>query len=67
MVVQVVSEKLNVTDCGGSSVGIGEVTREENKSDVAHVLRIDKAGDMTDLQWWIARSVQNLRCTLYCG
>lgn len=49
VVVQVVSEELNVADCGRSNVRVGEVPREENKGNVANVLRIDEARDMTDL------------------
>lgn len=65
VVVKVVSEKLNTRDCGGHDLRILEMTRKEDKSDVADILSSAEAGDAANLQGWLSIGVQDLGRILY--
>jgi hypothetical protein len=49
MIMQVISEELDMTDGSGGDEGIGEVTGEEDKCDIADVLRSVQARYMPNL------------------
>lgn len=64
--MEVVAEKLDVTDGGSGNLGMGEMTRKENKSNVTNVFRVDESGDVTDFQRGFPSCVEHLRGALNC-
>ena len=66
VVVQVVTEELNMANCAGGDIHVCKMTREEDKCYIANIFRVNEAGDMANLQRRITRGVQYLRCTLDC-
>jgi glutamate formiminotransferase len=54
VIVQVISEELNVRDCCRSPLGVGEMTRGDNERDIANIFSISQTRNVTDLEWWIA-------------
>ena len=64
MIVEVVTEELDVRDCGGGDVWIGKVAREEDKGDIAYVVRVFQTRDLPNLKRRIAACEEHLRCVL---
>lgn len=67
MVVQIVTEQLDVADRRFGDRGVGEVPREEDEGDVADILRVDQPSDVSDLKRGIASSVEYLWSALDGG
>lgn len=53
MVMQVISEQLDMRD-GGRCDCFGEMTRKENKSDIANFLTVPQTGDMSNFKGRVA-------------
>lgn len=53
MVVKIIAEKLDVRDSSSGHMGVGKVTREEDKGHVANVIRGSQTGDVPDLEWGV--------------
>lgn len=64
MIVQVVTEVLDMTDGGLCDGGIGEMTREKNERNIADIFCLLQAGKVSKLEGRITRSVKHLRCAL---
>lgn len=54
MVVQVVTEQLNVRDRGRRYRRIGKMAREQDERDVSGIFCVSEVGQMSNLQRWIA-------------
>jgi hypothetical protein len=64
VIVEIVTEELDVRDCGGGDVGIGKVAREEDKGDITDVVRVFQTRDLPDFKRRIAACEKHLRCVL---
>ena len=64
MVVEVVTEKLDVCNGRICDDAVGKVAGEEDESDITDVLRVIQSWQMSDLERWVTGGVENLRSAL---
>ena len=60
MVVQVVTEILDVADRRVRDLRVGEVPREKHEGHVADVVCLDQTGEVTELERGVASRVEDL-------
>jgi hypothetical protein len=61
MIMKVIAEQLDVRDRSSRNVGVGEVAWEENKGNVAYVIRVSQTGDVSDFERRVPVGEENLR------
>ena len=59
--MKVIAEQLDVRDRSSRNVGVGEVAWEENKGNVAYVIRVSQTGDVSDFERRVPVGEENLR------
>lgn len=64
MIMQVVTEQLDVRDRSRGNGRIEEMAREEDESDVSDLIRLTETRDIANFKRWFAVGVEDLRSVL---
>ena len=64
VVVQIVTEILDMTDCRERDLGVGKVTREQNESNIANVFSLCEIWEVPELERRVSRRIEDLWCAL---